>query len=117
MKKSQMMLSAIIGSICSISYANCYVIRNDNNSNIQLQFHYNGTIPNGATTAATVFPHQQFPLGGGQWCWSGTGGAGASIIFSGGGKLHSPSGKVLMGPPMFGDGPQFAPSGLYVVGP
>lgn len=104
----------------AIVMANCYVIKNENKENIQLSFYYNGKgpVPNEGAVNATVFPHQQYPLKG-EWCLNGTGGYSVAIMFTGAGHLRGPNRKIWKGPPVpiFGDGPNFAPSGTYTIGP
>lgn len=98
--------------------ANCYVIRNTNsNGNIELRFQYNGPIPEGGVTQATVFPNQQFPLGGGQWCWNNTGSYSATVFSSGPGHLRGPNGQEWRSALVLGDGGTFSPSGTYTIGP
>src|ERR1041384_2062385 len=106
----------IVG-VAATASANCYVIQNANDTSIKLIFQYNGTIGNGFPLDATVLAHQQFPLDGKQWCWNSTGRLGATIIFTGPGHLRGPDGRVWQGVPIFGDGPSFAPSGIYKIGP
>lgn len=93
--------------------ANCYTIRNDTNSNLQLGFQYNVPMGNGSPVSATVNPHAQYPLDGQPWCWNGTGSWAATVSLTGAGHLHGPTGQLYHGGLRFGDGTAFAPSGTY----
>lgn len=101
------MLVFVFGS----AQANCYVLKNNTNHSITFNFTYNTPIGEGMPLSATVAANQQYPLGGGQWCFNTANGFYATIGFNGGGN---PSWK---GGLMFGNGPLGAASGTYSVNP
>jgi hypothetical protein len=103
------------GFYTSTALGNCYVLENDTNASIAFQFHWNVPVPAGGVVSATVLAHQQYPLGGGPWCFNGTGSSGVNVLFFTSGKLEAPNGTLWHGPLMFGDGQAFAPEGTYSI--
>lgn len=96
------------------SFANCYVIQNNTNYNVVLNFSYNSPVGAGTITGATVFPHHQYPLDGGQWCFNTPAGFYATVYVTGGGNHPHVSWNGAL---VLGNGPLARPSGVYSINP
>lgn len=108
MRSLRAALFAGLMAVVSTANANCYVLVNNTNHELDFNFGYNMPVGAGTVVSAKVFSHSQYPFSG-QWCINDAS-IRVSITYVG---MGHPS---WQGPLVFGDGHTLVnPSGTYTV--